>query len=798
MPSRRSIVVVHAAVALHVFLAGWTLAAPPTLGERLARLEERLEEARVEGHVPGMSIAVVHRDEVIYAAGFGLADVELNRPATPGTIYAIGSTTKAFTAAVIGMLVDEGRMTWDDPVATYLPYYTPALDSDDADAVLTVRDALSHRSGFSRSDMLWSGAPITRDEVLRTVVAAEPWAPFRSGFHYNNVMYLAAGTAAGVAAGSDWDTLIRTRLFEPLNMTDASLSFAELEGEPRLARGYIWRDDRAVHEIDALRNIDAIAPAGSINATVLDMANWIRFQLGGGVFDGTRLLSEASHRETWTEQVEIAGEVGYGLGWIIQPWRGRQVIQHGGNIDGFSAQVGLLPDEQLGYVLLTNGTIAAIQNESIDLVFDALAGDWDADEAPTAADELAPYVGRYIANFAHFKDAIFAVTSDSGRLAVDVPGQKNYELRPPDEDGRWYFADTDAISVSFDRNADGVVTLMKMEQGGATFEIPREGFTIAGEGDPAAFEKYLGRYRFELANVDVEALVQNGRLALDVPGQMVFELHAPDADGKRAFRITDQIAARFNEDEAGAVTSITMFQAGQEFTLPRIVEMADAALPTLDEILALRRGAENAAAITAAGVIRATGSVRFAQAGLAGTFDWLLAAPARSRLDLDLGRFGHIHTASDEHIGMVESSFDDYHLLEGEQLENAAAGHPAQIFGDWRTAFDSVEVLRFADIEGVRTVALRLRRGTLPPMTAYVDPTTGDLLQIDSIEPNDAIGGIAVVSTFADYRDVGGARLPWKMTTRNEYSGRVEMIVEHYETGVEVDPAIWTIPDPRK
>lgn len=293
---------IGASLALSTLLGG---SDDPSLEQRLDKLAESLESARQEAHIPGMSIAIVKDDKVIMARGFGLADVAGERPADASTIYAIGSTTKAFTATLVGMLADEGKAGWDDPVTKYLPYFDLAVRSDDEDAECTLRDLLSHRHGFTRMGILWFANELDREEVLRTAVGAEPLDDFRRGFHYSNVAYLAAGEAAGVADGSSWDELMEERIFEPLGMTSSTLSITEAQEDPRLALGYSWDKEEKEHEHEEMVSLDTIGPAGSVNSNVVDMAQWLRLQLGEGKVDGERLISSERLTETWQPQIEI-------------------------------------------------------------------------------------------------------------------------------------------------------------------------------------------------------------------------------------------------------------------------------------------------------------------------------------------------------------------------------------------------------------------------------------------------------------------------------------------------------------
>ena len=274
-------------------------AAKPVLGsldQRLNRLAEQLERRRENLNIPGMAVAVVKDDEVIFVRGFGLTDLENETPVTPETIFAIGSATKAFTATLVGMLVDEGEIGWDDLVTEHIRYFTLNTDSGDEGSQITIRDMLSHRTGFPRMGVLWGSRTVPREEVLLAATKAEPWAGLRESFYYNNVMYLAAGVAAGNAGGTDWDTLLAERIFEPLGMTGSNASFEQSQADPRLSLGYIWDEDLKGHKRLPTWGIDNIGPAGAITSNVLDMAQWVRFQLGEGAYDGDRMLSETQHR----------------------------------------------------------------------------------------------------------------------------------------------------------------------------------------------------------------------------------------------------------------------------------------------------------------------------------------------------------------------------------------------------------------------------------------------------------------------------------------------------------------------
>ncbi len=765
---------------------------PGSLEWRLDRLVEQLEQQRQALHIPGMAIAVVKNDEVVLAHGFGVTNIETETPVTPETIFAIGSSTKAFTATIVGMLVDEGHMDWDNAITDYLPYFTMDIESENENAEVVIRDLLCHRTGFVRMGILWASGEIPREEVLLAATLAEPWAGFNEKFYYSNVMFMAAGVAAGEAAGTDWDTLIAERIFEPLGMESSSTSVSQAQMDSRLSLGYLWDEDLEAYDYKPMRNIDNIAPAGSINSNVLDMAQWVRLQLGGGEYEGQRLISEDQLTETWTSQIEIVEDIGYGLGWMLQEWEEQPVIEHGGNIGGFSAQVALLPESDLGFVLLTNASINPLPPMSINMVWEAVLGEWE--EADTDdADGYEPYIGEYVANFAPFEDVEFTVLVQNDRLAVDVPGQQIYELKEPDEEGKWYFAITDTIAVSFDRDDKGNVIGMKLYQAGYTFELPREGVEIAAEIPLEELQKYLGSYHSEELGVTVEVLIQNNRLAVDWPGEMVYELYPPDEEGIWVFRVSEGFTLRFNETTDGQVESLTYYQDDEEFLMPRV---EGTSLPTVEELLALRETDSRKAALSGMGTYRIDGTFHSLQSGVEGTFSMYVSGIERYRIDFDYGRYGYSRTALNGDQAWVESSFGPFDELHGELLEQAKRGHPEAMDGDWLDFYDSIEVLRSQELDGQEVYVLKLERGDLPSVTILVDATTGDVLKSVVVVIQEGGIGIPITTQYEDYREVNGVRMSFRAISSNEQSGQAIIQGKAIETNLDIDDEFFILTHP--
>jgi CubicO group peptidase (beta-lactamase class C family) len=349
-------------------------------------------EAVRQWGIPGLAIAVVKDDSVVFARGYGVRRMGTTTPVTAHTIFAIGSCTKAFTAAALAMLVDSAGIAWDDPAANHLKGF--ALSDPYVSRELTVRDLLTHRSGLARGDALWYATPYDRAEVLRRIRFLKPSWSFRSHYGYQNIMFLAAGEIIPAVTGTSWDDFVRARILGPLGMSATTTSVTQLDSLGDVATPHERYDGR--QQIIAWRNIDNIGPAGAINSNVLDMAQWVRLLLGRGEFAGRRLLSAAAIREMWSPQTIIPLDtlterlrpsthfLAYGLGWSLSDYHGRKLVSHGGAIDGFRALVGLVPEERLGIVVLTNGGEPgrALTNALFLRVVDAFTGgaatDWSA------------------------------------------------------------------------------------------------------------------------------------------------------------------------------------------------------------------------------------------------------------------------------------------------------------------------------------------------------------------------------------------------------------------------------------
>jgi CubicO group peptidase (beta-lactamase class C family) len=345
--------------------------------------------------IPGLAVAVVQGDSVVFARGFGVRRLGDAAPVTERTLFAIASCTKAFTAAALAMLVDSAKLAWDDPATKYLKgfqLYDPYVTRE-----LTVRDLLSHRSGLARGDGVWWATPYDRVEVLRRVRYLEPSWSFRSRYGYQNIMFAAAGEIVPAVARKTWDEFVRARIFAPLGMTTTTTSVAALPSGPTADVASPHQTIGGRMQPIPYRNVDNIGPAGSINSSAIEMAQWIRLQLGGGVYRGRRLLSADRIKEMHSAQTVIPLDtlterlrpsthfLAYGLGWSLSDYRGRKLVSHGGALDGMRSIVMLVPEERLGIVVLTNGgepgrlLTSAVALRVVDSYLGTPVRDWSAE-----------------------------------------------------------------------------------------------------------------------------------------------------------------------------------------------------------------------------------------------------------------------------------------------------------------------------------------------------------------------------------------------------------------------------------
>lgn len=359
----------------------------PAQQDPLAGLDDYVRQVMHDWEAPGIAVAVVKDGRVVLARGYGVRELGRPEEVDAATVFAIASTSKAFTVAALGMLVDAGQLSWDDRVTDHLigfqlsdPYVTREM---------TVRDLLSHRSGLSRGDLLWYLSPFDRDEVVYRVRDLEQRWSFRYRYGYQNIMFTTAGEIVEAVTDTTWDEFVAAHIFEPLGMTTSTTTIRDLEGRTNKATPH-GKIDGEVTPIP-WRNFDNLGGAGSINSSVQDMARWMLLQLGEGTYEGVQLLSDSVVKEMHTPQTivrrgktdeEMFPEThfsAYGLGWRLMDYRGRYIVRHGGALDGMRTHVLLVPEEELGVVAITNVNEGRVPQAIVWHVVDAYLGPQDKD-----------------------------------------------------------------------------------------------------------------------------------------------------------------------------------------------------------------------------------------------------------------------------------------------------------------------------------------------------------------------------------------------------------------------------------
>ena len=358
-----------------VFLLPASIAQPD-----IRTIENYIEKARKDWDVPGMSVAIVYQGKIVSNRGYGVLEMEKKEKVDENSLFAIASNTKAFTATALGMLIDKGILDFEDKVQAYVPQFR--LYDSYASAEATVADLLCHRVGLGTfsGDVMWYKTDFTVDQLIGKIGLVPQAYGFRDGYGYSNLMFIVAGEVLKNASSDSWDTFIRNRILNPLGMNRTITSVKELEQMRNFAIPHKIVNNKNV-PIDWV-NWDTMGPAGGIISSSSDMAQWLLFNLNNGIWKEDTLLNPETQAILWTPHnnfvvTEASKKVipgtlfrGYGLGWGISDYFGNRVISHGGGYDGMYSQVTMVPEQQLGIVILTN-SMKSISNPLKNYIINA-------------------------------------------------------------------------------------------------------------------------------------------------------------------------------------------------------------------------------------------------------------------------------------------------------------------------------------------------------------------------------------------------------------------------------------------
>jgi len=580
-----------------------TLTAQNKQDKRFAGIEAEINKILKDNHAAGVAVAVVEKNKVIFAKGFGYRDVDNKIPVTVNTQFAIGSCTKAFTASVIGILQKEKSISFDKPITTYLPdlkFYSSDLTNH-----ITLRDMMSHRTGLPRHDLSWYIDPDTRENLVKRIQYMEPSAELRQVWQYNNFMYLLQGVLAEKLTGKSWESNVDSKIFSKIGMTNSNFSVKDLAKYNEPAIGYNVIKDSVIHKTPYY-DIDGMGPAGSINSTVMDMSQWLKVWINGGKLDTVEIIPASYVAEAMSSQMIMAPGTpttekpdiqfsNYGFAWMMASYKGHYRVEHGGNIDGFSASTSFFPSDSIGIVVLVNqngsSVPSAVRNTITDRVLGLKYFDWnedvlkakakakekakEAEKASTSnqvkdtkpSHSLSEYVGLYT-NDAYGKFEIFQ-KGDS--LFAKLKNQNwwmeqfHYDIfRPFDTNEGIDTADKSPIRFQFNTGLKGDIesaSLFNFEPAiPAPIKFKRT--NAAKEITADNLKKYEGI--FTLSGAEFKTYIKENVLYVSVPGQPEYEL-MPVGNHKFDFKKVAGYAVTFEVNDKGELLSLTFVQPNGNF-----------------------------------------------------------------------------------------------------------------------------------------------------------------------------------------------------------------------------------------
>ncbi len=570
---------------------------------RLTGLDTAFARVLKNFKAAGFAVAVVEKKKVIYSKGFGYSDIEKKTPVTPNTIFAIGSCTKAFTAGLLGILNKDGKVDFDKSVRTYLP--NVSFYNTDLNNTVTLRDMMSHRTGLPRHDNSWYFfTTSSRDSLVQRIQYLEPSVPLRQRWQYNNFMFLLQGVVAEKLTGKSWEDNIKEKFFQPLGMSRSTVAINDWMKTDDKATGYTVEGDTAIDKMDYY-NINAMAPAGAINSSVNDMAKWVTVWINGGKYEGKEILPAGYAAEAISSQMVINGALpthetpdvffsNYGFGWFLSSYRGHYRVEHGGNIDGFSASTSFFPSDSVGIVVLTNQNGSSVPSVVRNIIADKLLGlkyiDWDGriiqqrkkdNQAAKEAEKskvkensvkhppthsLESYTGLY--NNKGYGNIQVKLVHDSlivnnlSKMVYFRP--KNYDIFDLLVKMNLSFDTSDATVAHFEMDNNGDINKLSMELEAGVKPIEFERLPEVKPVPKDSLKKYVGNYELAPGAVAKVYIKSDSVLYVFIQGQPEYELVPVDKD-KFNIKTLTGYSLQFHNDASGKITELLFIQPNGTF-----------------------------------------------------------------------------------------------------------------------------------------------------------------------------------------------------------------------------------------
>ncbi len=754
------------------------------LQKGLQTVEEKTEARRKELGIPGMALVIVKDGEIIFMKGFGYKDFENKVAVTPDTEFAIGSATKAFTALSVLMSADEGKVNLDDSPKKYLPYFK--MYDAETDKNMTVRDLMAHTSGLNRTDLAMITGKLNRQELIQVVGLAKPVAKLREKFFYQNIMFAAAGEITAQVQKTTWEKFVPERIFKPLGMTNSTMSMSEMQKTKDFSFGYEYNFDTKETRKLPFRDIDQVAPAGSINSSARDMAKWITFVMNGGSVNDKRLVSEKGFEEWTKKQMNIApnGKIAYGLGWFLREWNGLKVVEHGGNIDGFNALVAMIPEKKLGFVMLTNVSGSSLGSELMPIVWENVLGNPNKMQT-IAANELEKEVGKYNFAAAGFD---LEVKMQDGKLVTVVPNQPLYTLE--NIGGRRYKLNgaPDGFFITFKDDS------LYLEQPQGNYTLPKIGAAPKTANNEAAKEligKYLAPNGKSIVEVKSEA---DGKVTFNIEGQQPYSLGEKSKDNFSLAPLPDTYFLKVKRDTANKVESLVVVQPEGEFEFKKADGKAEEAPRiTVDELMAktieAAGGEANWRRITSRVTVV---EIDLINQGVKGTAATYAKAPNKSASETTLTALGKTIAKGFEFFDGTKGeelyTFAPVERYSGKKLEDVKLGADLLAPLNWKSNYKTVEVKGIEKVGDEECYAVEFTPEKGTKVTELYSTKTFLLLKRRGVvSSSTSENTLPYTSVFSDYRDVDGIKLPFKSVNSTPSMGDIVTIITSVKHNVPVD-----------
>jgi CubicO group peptidase (beta-lactamase class C family) len=572
----------------------------------LAGIDTILQKILKDRKAVGFAVAVVKKDKIIYAKGFGYRDEEQKLPVTPNTLFAIGSCTKAFTSSLMGLFNKENKLEYDKPARDYLPalqFYNNELNNG-----VTVRDLMCHRTGLPRHDYSWYlFNSDSRDSLLQRIKYQEPTAPLRQTWQYNNFMFLVQGMIAEKLSGKSWEKNIKEKIFTPLGMTSSNFSIHDLAKAPDASLGYTLYKDSIIRKTEYY-DINAMGPAGSINSSVNEMSNWVITWINGGKFNGKEVLPAAYAKEAMSSQMVMSSGLpdpeipdahlaNYGFGWMISSYRGHYRVEHGGNIDGFSASTSFYPNDSIGIIVLVNQNGSAVpglvRNTIADRLLKEKPVDWNGRanlaqlKAKTTGKEAEASVvsnkktgtqpshkkNEYAGIFNNPGYGSFEVTNRNDSLIMITRNEETwlrhyhydvFEVLPIDKKTGIDTTLKENLKISFLTSVSGDISgvTIPLQPGLKDIEFSKK--AKAKEVSKDELSKFIGEFEFAPGKGVKFYLKGEKTLYAFIEGQPEYEL-VPVDKNKFDLKVLQGYSVQFEENEKGEIISASFIQPNGTF-----------------------------------------------------------------------------------------------------------------------------------------------------------------------------------------------------------------------------------------